>query len=55
MMELNQRVCLRCRKKFLSESSGNRICGVCKKSNRKVYVMDKVLRVNRRGGAATTE
>jgi len=55
MMELNQRVCLRCRKKFLSESSGNRICGVCKKSNRKMYVFDEIPRVIRRGGVVTTE
>ena len=54
-MEQKRRVCLRCDKEFFSESRGNRICGECKKSNCKVFMLQEIPWVSRRRGGTATE
>jgi len=36
-IEYKERLCLKCEKKFESESTSNRVCYKCKKSRVKVY------------------
>jgi hypothetical protein len=50
-----QRVCLKCNKKFLSQSAGNRICKECAKINASFgpipeAVLDKQRGIKRRNG-----